>query len=40
MDYGTDGIEYYVDSATVDESEYEKVISEYEGELESVGVGK
>lgn len=40
MDYGTDGIEYFIDSQTADESDYEEMLSEYEGKLDSVGAVK
>ena len=40
MDYGTDGIFYYIDSQSADESDYREMLAEYDGKLETVGAGK
>lgn len=40
IDYGDDGIEYFIDSQIADESDYEEMLAEYEGKLDSVGAGK
>lgn len=40
MDYGEDGIAYFIDSHSADESDYREMLAEYDGMLETVGAGK
>ena len=40
MDYGEDGIAYFIDSHSADESDYREMLAEYDGKLETVGAGK